>query len=155
VADEVVFASEGATAVQDAFTHTEPELLAILDELRSREPIFHTPRFARTLDEVEQSVAPEFWEVGASGRRYSRAFILHMLATDPARYVDAEAAGWSASGFAVRRLGPATYLLTYLLDQAGRRTRRATIWEKAAEGWRILYHQGTPILLEGDDTLSA
>lgn len=153
MADDVVFASEGATAAQDVFTHTEPELLAILDELRSREPIFHTPRFARTLDEVEQNVAPDFWEVGASGRRYSRAFILHMLATDPARYVDAEAAGWKASGFAVRSLGPATFLLTYLLDQAGRRTRRATIWEKAADGWRILYHQGTPILLEGDDKL--
>ncbi len=65
----------------------------------------------------------------------------------------AAAAGWKASGFAVRALGPATYLLTYLLDQAGRRTRRVTIWEKTANGWRILYHQGTPILLEGDDTL--
>lgn len=153
VKDKAVSTSENSTATQDTFTHTELELLPILDELRRREPIFHTPRFARSLEEVEHAVAPDFWEVGASGRRYSRAFILHMLATDPARYVDAEAAGWTASGFAVRRLGPATYLLTYLLDQAGRRTRRVTIWEKAAEGWRILYHQGTPILLEGDDTL--
>jgi hypothetical protein len=153
VANDVVPSSENSTAIQSTFTHTEPELLPILEELRNREPIFHTPRFAATLDEVEQAVAPEFWEVGASGRRYSRSFILHMLATDPARYVDAEAAGWKASGFAVRALGPATYLLTYLLDQAGRRTRRVTIWEKTANGWRILYHQGTPILLEGDDTL--
>ena len=143
-----------ATDTKNVFTHTDPELLPILEELRRREPIFHTPRFAATLDEVEHAVAPEFWEVGASGRRYSRSFILHMLATDPARYVNAEEAGWTADGFAVRRLGPSTYLLTYLLDQAGRRTRRVTIWEQAADGWRILYHQGTPILLEGDDTLA-
>ena len=146
--------SQKAAETRDVFTHTDPELLPILDELRRREPIFHTPRFAATLDDVERAVAPEFWEVGASGRRYSRGFILHMLATDPARYVNAEEAGWIADGFAVRRLGPSTYLLTYLLDQAGRRTRRVTIWEQAAEGWRILYHQGTPILLEGDDTLA-
>ena len=145
--------SHEAAATTDVFAHTEPELAPILEELRRREPIFHTPRFAVTLDDVERAVAPEFWEVGASGRRYSRSFILHMLATDPARYVNAEEAGWTADGFAVRRLGANTYLLTYMLNQAGRRTRRATIWEQTAEGWRILYHQGTPILLEGDDTL--
>lgn len=155
MADDVVLSSENSAAIQGTFTHTEPELLPVLNELRSREPIFHTPRFARTPEEVEQAVSSDFWEVGASGRRYSRAFILHTLENDPARYVNAEAAGWTASGFAVRALGPATYLLTYLLDQAGRRTRRATIWEKADPGWRILYHQGTPILLEGDDTLTA
>jgi hypothetical protein len=153
VPDKEVLTHE-ATDTKNVFTHTDPELLPILEELRRREPIFHTPRFAATLDEVEHAVAPEFWEVGASGRRYSRSFILHMLATDPARYVNAEEAGWTADGFAVRRLGPSTYLLTYLLDQAGRRTRRVTIWEQAADGWRILYHQGTPILLEGDDTLA-
>jgi hypothetical protein len=143
-----------ATDTTDVFTHTDPELVPILEELRRREPIFHTPRFAATLGDVEQAVAPDFWEVGASGRRYSRGFILHMLATDPARYVNAEEAGWTADGFAVRRLGPATYLLTYMLNQAGRRTRRVTIWEQTADNWRILYHQGTPILLEGDDTLA-
>ncbi|MDR3740436.1 MAG: DUF4440 domain-containing protein [Terracidiphilus sp.] len=151
--DKEVLTQE-ATDTKDVFTHTDPELLPILEELRRREPIFHTPRFAVTLDDVERGVAPEFWEVGASGRRYSRSFILHMLATDPARYVNAEEAGWTADGFAVRRLGPGTYLLTYLLNQAGRRTRRVTIWEKTADNWRILYHQGTPILLEGDDTLA-
>jgi len=152
VADKHIGTREAAAA-NDIFTRTEPELLPILEELRSREPIFHTPRFASSPEDLERAVAPEFWEVGASGRRYSRAFIFRTLAKEPARYVNAEEAGWRADGFAVCRLGPGTYLLTYLLDQAGRRTRRATIWERSAEGWRILYHQGTPIVLEGDDML--
>ena len=33
-------------------------------------------------------------------------------------------------------------LLTYTLDQAGRMTRRATIWQRFEARWRILYHQG-------------
>lgn len=131
------------------FTKVTPELLPVLDELRSREPIFHTERFGRSIADFERSTAPDFWEVGASGRRYSRDFILQMRSKD--ELVDADAAGWKASGFGVRQLGPDCYLLTYTLDQAGRVTRRATIWEKTAEGWRILYHQGTIVTANEDD----
>jgi hypothetical protein len=36
------------------------------------------------------------------------------------------------------------YLLTYnLLENKERKTRRATIWQKASSGWKIVYHQGT------------
>ncbi len=44
---------------------------------------------------------------------------------------------------AVRQLGADTWLLTYLLDFAGRVTRRATVWERSAGRWRVVYHQGT------------
>jgi hypothetical protein len=37
-----------------------------------------------------------------------------------------------------------TYLLTYtLLQDKARLTRRATIWLKTSDGWKIVYHQGT------------
>jgi hypothetical protein len=35
------------------------------------------------------------------------------------------------------------YLVTYTLAQGERVTRRATLWERAAGGWRAIYHQGT------------
>jgi hypothetical protein len=133
------------------FTRVDPELQPILEELRSREPIFHSQRFGRSLEDFERSTAADFWEVGASGRRYSRAFILGMRANE--ELIDAETAGWKASEFSVRRLGPDCFLLTYTLDQAGRLTRRATIWEKAAEVWRILYHQGTIVTAQEDDSV--
>jgi hypothetical protein len=134
------------------FTKVEPDLLPILDELRRREPIFHTPAFGSTTAEFERSTAPDYWEVGASGRRMSRAFILRELTVN-FPYVDAAAAGWQTTDFGLRRLGPDTYLLTYTLDQAGRRTRRSTIWQSTEDGWRILYHQGTIVAAEEDDTI--
>jgi hypothetical protein len=137
-----------------AFTKVDSDLLPILDELRRREPIFHSPEFGSTTAEFERSTDPAYWEVGASGRRYSRDFILREL-TVSAPYVDARVAGWRSSEFGLRRLGPDTYLLTYTLDQAGRRTRRSTIWQHAEDGWRILYHQGTIIAVEEDDTIPA
>jgi hypothetical protein len=133
------------------FTQTEPALLPLLDELRRREPIFHNPQFGSTVADFVRSTAPDFWEVGASGRRYSREFILAEAGRSPSHFVDAEAAGWQSSGFSLRRLGPETFLLTYTLDQVGRRTRRATIWQRAEDGWRILFHQGTVIAAEEDD----
>jgi hypothetical protein len=135
------------------FTHTAPDLLPLLDELRHREPIFHTPAFGTTLADFERAMAPEYWEVGASGRRYSREFILRHLNQNPP--VDADSAGWQSWDHALRRLGADTYLLTYTLRQGERLTRRATIWQSTTEGWRILYHQGTLVTAEEDDVAPA
>lgn len=123
------------------FTSTNPHLLPILHELLPLEPIFHTKAFGLTRADFEERMAQDYWEVGASGRRYSREFILDFLAKNPP--VGSTSAGWQVSDHALRQLGPGTYLLTYTLRQGERLTRRGTIWQKTNEGWRILYHQGT------------
>ncbi len=136
------------------FTHVDAGLDTILDELKAREPIFHRTAFGTTLEDFDRVMAPDYWEVGASGSRYSRKFILELLAQRP--FVDAEAEGWRCSGFGLRALGDGKYLLTYTLDQKGRITRRATIWEKVEVDWRIVYHQGTVVSAEsGDDAMRA
>jgi len=139
--------------VNSVFTMVEPGLQPILDELRRREPIFHSPEFGLTTADFERSTEPDFWEVGASGRRYSPEFILATAGRSPSSFVDAEAAGWRTEDFGLRRLGPDTFLLTYTLDQAGRRTGRSTIWQHSDVVWRILYHQGMIISVEEDDTI--
>jgi hypothetical protein len=123
------------------FTQTDPQLLPILHELLALEPIFHTKAFGLTQVDLETRMAPDYWEVGASGQRNSRDFILDFLAKNPP--VDAFRAGWHCSDHALRQLGPDTYLLTYTLLQGTRLTRRSTIWQKTGESWHILYHQGT------------
>jgi hypothetical protein len=134
---------------EDTFTYVEPELLPILKELRRREPIFHTPEFGTTLADFANATDPHYWEVGASGRRYSRDFILRTLEQNPP--VDAVSANWQIFDLGLRRLGPDTYLLTYTLHQANRITRRSTIWQRTATDWRILYHQGTIVTAEEND----
>lgn len=118
---------------------------AVLEELRAMEPIFHTPAFGVTLDDFERRMVNDYWEIGASGARYDRAFILRHLASAPP--VDAEAAGWIASGHALRQLAADTFLLTYRLQQKERVTLRSTLWRRAAHGWQILFHQGTVVSL--------
>jgi hypothetical protein len=140
-------------ANKGVFTCTDPDLVPVLEQLRLREPIFHTPEFGSTRAGFEKATAPEYWETSASGRRYSREFILTNLEKHPP--VDAAAAGWQCYDHALRRLGPDTFLLTYTLRQVERITRRATIWQSTAEGWRILYHQGTIVSAEEDDAFPA
>jgi len=85
----------------------------------------------------------DFWETGASGRRYSRAFVMDELER---RMVKPQPDIWETSDFHCRRLAADVYLLTYTLVQDRvRRTRRATIWEKTSEGWKVVYHQGTVV----------
>ena len=48
---------------------------AVMTELIQREPIFHRPEFGTTRADFEKMMAEDFWEVGASGQIYSRAFV--------------------------------------------------------------------------------
>lgn len=120
---------------------TDPALPAVLKELISREPIFHRPEWGTTRAHFENMTAIDFWEVGASGRRYSREEVLTELERrQPVQTADV----WEASGFHTRELARNVYLLTYTLLQDNKRlTRRSTIWERTPEGWKIVFHQGT------------
>jgi hypothetical protein len=125
---------------------TTPELGDILDELILREPIFHRPEWGTTRAEFERMTVEDFWEIGASGRRYSRTFILDEL---DRRYSKPQDEHLVASDFYCRQLAPDVYLLTYNLLQPGdRKTRRATIWQRTGEGWKIVFHQGTVVRAE-------
>jgi hypothetical protein len=120
---------------------TATELQGILAELTRREPIFHRPEFGASRAEFENMMDEDFWETGASGRRYSRQFVLDELEK---RFSVPHADAWVTSDFQCRRLGEDTYLLTYtLLQDNVRLTRRSTIWRRAHGGWKIVYHQGT------------
>ncbi len=124
--------------------HRLAEVLAeVLAELSAREPIFHRPEHGTTRRDFERMTAEDFWETGASGRIYTRAFVLEELEK---RHAVPHDDVWETAGFACRRLAEQVYLLTYtLLQNRTRLTRRATIWESTADGWRVLYHQGTVI----------
>jgi hypothetical protein len=120
---------------------TAPELRGIEEELIIREPIFHRPEQWSTRADFEQLMTDDYWEVGASGKCYSRAYILGILS---ARLAAPGPDIWETSGFHCRRLGENVYLLTYtLLQNHVRRTRRSTIWLRTPESWKIVFHQGT------------
>lgn len=131
--------------IEDAYEpdrSTAPELREVLAELRRREPVFHGPCW-RSMQDFDDVVAPDFWEVGASGRRYSREHV--RAATERRMAAPPDESDWKTSDFQVRAMGASVYLLTYTLAQGERVTRRLTVWRRRENRWAVMFHQGTPV----------
>lgn len=45
----------------------------------------------------------------------------------------------------LRQLASDTWMLTYVAHQPDRSCRRVSIWQELSEGWRLRFHQGTPL----------
>ena len=54
---------------------TQDRLLGVLGELAQREPLFHRRELVNSRADFERETADDFWETGASGRRYSREYV--------------------------------------------------------------------------------
>jgi hypothetical protein len=121
---------------------TAPEHTAVQDELMQLEPIFHRADFDVSRADFEKLTVPDFWEVGASGRRYSRQFVLSTLEK---RYDNPTKDVWEVGDFHCLEIATDNYLVTYTLIQGQRVSRRATIWRRTTDGWQIVYHQGTVV----------
>ncbi len=119
-----------------------PDLQTASTQLFAREPIFHRPGFGTTRQDFEAMMAPEFWEVGASGMKYSKEFILDVLEERHRKPVEED---FQMMDFHCQMLAAGLFLTTYELDQSGRHSRRATLWRWTTNGWQIVYHQGTLI----------
>jgi hypothetical protein len=95
--------------------------------------------------ELEARLAPDFAEIGTSGRVYDRASLVEALANEgdgpPMIHV---------RDFSVRLLAPDIALATYrsvLEDPAGGPPAvalRSSIWRRDGDAWRMAFHQGTP-----------
>ena len=119
------------------------DLQPLLAELRVMEDRFHAASHVATPEDFGRIVAPDFWEIGASGKRYSRAFCLEVLSQRAAKPPEE---AWITRDWQVRALGPDHALLTYTLEQPGRVTLRSTVWRRTADGWQAVFHQGTVCL---------
>ena len=130
-------------------TDMEPDLVTapghatVLHELMRREPLFHRPEFGTARKDFEKMTAADFWETSASGRRFSREFVLSVLEK---RYEHPTEDIWEVGDFHCCEIAPDNYLASYTLIQGDRTTRRSTIWRRTSEGWQAVYHQGTVVV---------
>ncbi|MEV5164886.1 DUF4440 domain-containing protein [Streptomyces werraensis] len=119
---------------------TEAVRAAIQGELRLMDPAVRSSR-----SETIRLLDPEFAEVGASGRRYTFEVMVAELADHPG---GAEGGPlYEPSDFRGVLLAPGLVHLTYETRFEGRRARRSSLWRRRDEesGWRMYYHQGTPV----------
>jgi hypothetical protein len=115
----------------------------VLDELQRLEPVFHRLEPGATRADLEKMTDAQFREVGASGRRYDREYVLNLLEK---RFENPGEDIWEVSDFECLALSRDTYLVTYtLLQQKQRVTRRSSVWRRRGKVWQVVYHQGTVV----------
>ncbi len=105
----------------------------ILRELAAREPIFHRAELGTTREDFDRMMAEEFWEISASGRIFTRDFVLDLLEE---RHKTTQVEDLRASEFRITELAPDIYMLHYTLVQGERKTRRTTVWRQVEKEWK-------------------
>jgi hypothetical protein len=112
--------------------------------LRSCEQSLLDPAVRRDRAHVEQFLAEDFEEFGASGRVWTRTEILDELANE--RYVPP-----TIEDFRCVMIADAVALVTYRSVKSSGHAEaqitslRSSIWTKKDGFWKLRFHQGTPV----------
>ncbi len=114
---------------------TPPDASAVLVEL---ETAMWRPATRGDRDWMDARLAPDFREHGRSGRRYSRAECLEL----PIGSIDIEL---PLRDVQVMPLGGRCVLVTYRTVEGRGPANRSSIWRSTAAGWKLVFHQGTPV----------
>lgn len=115
----------------------------LLAELTSLERELHHAGLICTEQRLQQLLHADFYEVGRSGRIYTREIVLRFLATQT------EPLAASSDAFALKQLSSNSILLTYRSMHPSRDGKseyayRCSVWMRAQVDWQLIYHQGTP-----------
>lgn len=94
------------------------------------------PDVRRDSAAVLELLHPDFTEIGASGRVWTREGVFEAIAGDDQLTV--------ASDMSACQVTSGVVLLTYRADRPQRSTRRSSVWIRSEGGrWLLRFHQGT------------
>lgn len=115
-------------------------------DLLAREPVFDHPEVIWDEETFEREIAPDFWEVGASGTPYTRAEIkVVVLGRLAGTHPISLEGGYRIEDAEVVELVAGLAQVRYTLHGQGRVTRRSTLYRHADGRWQAVYHQGTVV----------
>jgi len=91
---------------------------------------------------LRQLLAPDFTEVGASGRVWDRETVLDLLREQSD---DEDAPPIEVHVLRGQVIAPGVIRVSWDSSTGGRRARRTSIWCEREDGWQLVHHQGTPL----------
>ncbi|WP_421360935.1 DUF4440 domain-containing protein [Agrobacterium rosae] len=124
---------------------------ADLDEIRQMEESLWIAETRFDVALMDNVFAKDFFEFGRSGRTYTRAEIL--VEALPGQTIKATIPFLSFHG---RQLSPdivqVTYVSEVVYDDEVEWANRSSIWSRNSDGWKLRFHQGTPVDKSADGT---
>ncbi|MEM7092389.1 MAG: GNAT family N-acetyltransferase [Actinomycetota bacterium] len=86
----------------------------------------------------EPHLHDRFVEHGCSGKLWTRQTIIE-------QDIGAIAVEFPFIDLHVEQIDEVSWIVTYLAVQPERTCRRASLWQRTGDGWRLRFHQGTPV----------
>jgi hypothetical protein len=111
---------------------------AVLAEVISLELKLLDPAVRASAAAVGRLLHPDFREFGVSGETWDGEAISRALADTPGDAV-------AIADMTARLLADEVVLITYVADDGHRASLRSSLWVKGDDGWRVIFHQGTPV----------
>lgn len=109
------------------------------DQLGALELRLLQPEVRASPEALHALLAPDFVELGSSGRAYDRAEIIAALREEQA----APPIERTVSDLTVRFLAETVALVTYRVARRDGRFLRSSIWRLSDGRWQMVFHQGT------------
>ncbi|KAF1013769.1 MAG: hypothetical protein GAK31_02776 [Stenotrophomonas maltophilia] len=119
-----------------------PAPAALARALEALDRALHTPQLRADRQQLDALLAPDFSEIGSSGRCWSRADTLRDLpaATEPVSLEACDFTVWQLAD----DLAQVRYRSRYHREGAQRWVLRSSLWRQAQGRWQMVFHQGTP-----------
>jgi hypothetical protein len=111
-----------------------------LGELRALEESLWRSDVRYDRARMDAILAPDFFEYGRSGRAWTREEIL----ATPASAIRATLLDFTAR-WLDERTAQTSYVSVLATPQGEERARRSSIWSRTDAGWKLRFHQGTPL----------
>lgn len=108
-----------------------------LDLVLALERELQTPACRSDAARLEELLAPEFTEFGASGQVWSRTEIIAELAGEDEGVIEVH-------DLEARAVADDVVLVLWRSRMADRQALRSSLWHREPSGWRLVHHQGTP-----------
>ena len=111
-------------------------------EIRKLETELLRPDVRSNTGKVAELLADDFFEIGESGKRYTKKDVLEALKNEAEMK-------FTIDNFAVVPFGPDVVLATYhvrkSMQETGSesRSRRSSLWKRSDGRWQMVFHQGT------------
>ena len=102
----------------------------------------HTKEVRSSRESLNELLADDFREIGASGQYFGKQEVLEHLPEEDDISIE-------ASEFEVRELSPDIVHITYKSDLIGkggnliRTSYRTSVWKQNGTKWQMVFHQGT------------
>lgn len=121
----------------------QPADTALAAELEALERALHAPQVRADRERLAAVLDEDFSEIGSSGQCYGRDAALQEIPLERAQVLieSEQYAVWLlAEGLAQVRYRSRNHVD----GQAQRWVLRSSLWRRHGDGWRMVFHQGTP-----------